>query len=189
MVRITKIALLTLVVVFASIGASAQSVTFDLTGTYKNKKNDGLSDVGTKVITGWVEFQDTGSGREGEALDFSIDFGGLYTFTAANTDANSYFSYRGDIENPNVSDLWDAVLTRTDGTARLTLIKVKKKKKVKVVNSNLAELTTGTGAKVKSAELTLQTAVPEPATWLMMLAGFAVTGVALRRRSKVALAA
>lgn len=38
-------------------------------------------------------------------------------------------------------------------------------------------------------DVVYQNAVPEPSTWLMMLAGFAVTGAALRRRKPVAAAA
>lgn len=55
-----------------------------------------------------------------------------------------------------------------------------------VANSPLIPLAFDLGLVINPAEI--QPGVPEPSTWLMMLAGFALTGFALKRR-KIALAA
>lgn len=167
MVRITVVALFALMALAFTDSGHAQSTTFEVSGSYDN------TDVGGDgTISGFITFDDIGT-----ATNYDLDFGGgAFTFDFASADAYDGVTFFA------VDDFF-GTLTSSDGSSFLTLD-----------SSSGNELDDGlnvTSAKIALIERVSNPtpAIPEPSTWLMMLAGFAVTGIALRRRSTVALAA
>lgn len=129
----------------------------------------GYSEAGlsTPTFTEWLIFTDTLAAIDSVTLDTSsrsVDFTSAYLTDGVTNYALSLLYSVGSLESWGLND---TVLG--PGTYEL------------VINGN----NNGTGS--LGGTITIQQAVPEPATWAMMLLGFGAVGFALRRRRKAAL--
>ena len=147
---------------------SAFRQDFDLIDT---DLNDALANAG--AITFSVDIAGSGIG---DVLEAS---GGSRDFVALDADGNQIFKLAGATDIP------------TDGLFRNFSFVFTDSQVQQAQNGlSLGVRLTGGNEFIAFDNVTIEVqAVPEPATWLMMLAGFAITGAALRRRGGVAAAA
>jgi hypothetical protein len=174
------LALITLLVVATMPSNAANTFTFE----FDNADNPGFDFVGTQMETLTVLFSQEGPGMLNEDDTFSLSIGsapgannlfsapllGPFGFEAGGL---IFSSLEGAIPQTDTFFLTletlSGVLNVTDVTATFPI----------VLANGATVLEEFSGNRIRNIS-----AVPEPATWLMMIIGFAFTGFSLRRRRK-----
>ncbi|UTW56187.1 PEPxxWA-CTERM sorting domain-containing protein [Kordiimonas sp. SCSIO 12610] len=181
----TIILLLTL-----SIHSKAEVITFDgLTGSNGTPFSGPYNEDGFSITaTGaFLEAQAFGNPvpslfiRNGNTGTVTVT-GNTFTFNSFDLAANNgsaFFSIMGLLDGVNIFNIAGFVPQPASGFSFSTITTGTSD----LIDTLVFELTPD-GTSLNIDNISLTSAVPEPATWLMMIVGFALTGFALRRHER-----
>ena len=143
--------------------AASTSCYFTFSTTRTLSETITVNGITTTFVSTAGGFTLNSSGND--RIDFSFQGTSGLSLSGAFADGNSFFPNQSNVNNPIFSNFTDMNLSQ-QGT----------------FNQNTNTFSLGANPSKLTANYTTMSAAPEPAAWVVMVAGFGMIGAALRRR-------